>query len=66
MELFLIAGLWLTPSPAQISFELDCRSVQAIVGRLIRNDSVSQAMKIEIYRELKEVTPASCQVEVLT
>ena len=65
MGLFLIAGLWLAPAPAQVSYEMECSAVQAVVKRLIQNRSVSQALKIEIYRELKQVTPVSCPVEVL-
>lgn len=65
MTVFLIAGLLLAPAPMQASYEMECSSVQAVVRRLIRTESIDQKLKIEIYRELKNVTPVSCNVEVL-
>ena len=65
MELFLLAGLWFAPVPTQVSYEMECSAVQGIVRRLIQTTSVSQAVKIEVYRELKQVTPVSCQVDVI-
>lgn len=52
-------------APPEMSFELECRHVQEIVKRLIRVEDMSQTAKIEVYRELKLVTPHDCPVEVV-
>lgn len=52
-------------APPEMSFELECRHVQEIVKRLIKVENMSQLAKIEVYRELKTVTPHDCAVEVL-
>lgn len=65
MELLLLASLWMHHAPPEMSFELECRHVQEIVKRLIRVEDMSQTAKIEVYRELKLVTPHDCPVEVV-
>jgi hypothetical protein len=65
MELLLLATLWSHHVSPDYAVQLECRHVQQIVKRLIRVEDMSQTAKIEVYRELKAVTPHDCAVEVL-
>lgn len=65
MELLLLATLWSHDVSSDYMMKLECEHVQQIVRRLIKIENMSQTAKIEVYRELKEVTPHDCSVEVL-
>lgn len=65
MELLLLATLWSHHVSPGETMKLECEHVQQIVRRLIKVEDMSQALKIEVYRELKLVTPHNCAVDVL-
>ena len=65
MELLLLATLWSHHVSPDYAIQFECRDVQQIVKRLIRAENMSELAKIEVYRELKIVTPHNCPVEIL-
>ncbi len=65
MELLLLATLWSRHVSPDYVMDLECRHVQEIVKRLIKVETMSQLDKIEVYRELKLVTPQNCAVEAI-
>ncbi len=65
MELLLLATLWSRHVSLDYVMDLECRHVQEIVKRLIKVENMSQLEKIEVYRELKLVTPQNCAVEAI-
>ena len=65
MEWLLLATFWTHHVLPGEVMKLQCQDVQEIVRRLIKVEDMSQLNKIEVYRELKLVTPHNCALDIL-